>query len=623
MSIEALEPTRIRSNSLKDNAIVEPKRIKLLRSHSDPITQRKSSDSTNGPQLLRSLSYQERPTQILFRSFSFTGAESSVGNYSSFRAKKTFYCQICLENVDKDGAYIPTNCTMSHEFCRDCMVAYTSHEITEGNVDSMACPLISSSQCNGQLEDYEVESLVDGSLYERYTALKEKRRDPNNRECPQCDKIILGSPHNPKMHCIDCDVNFCFFHSNAHPNESCEAYIVRTRAGERLNKKYLQAHSRPCPSCGLMTEKSGGCNHMTCHVCHGQWCWLCGREYEPDHYDITNYLGCPGAQFAPSSPLSCWSCRLSRISPTMAWFINCIRNCPLFILGFSEAIIVFVAILVSIFATAGIVVIMAPLIFLIGCFCCRTIRVKSKYHRCYLKPTPSERHCRCDICEIKKGELHEDGDSLVNDNRVVYTCEECDFDICNECFSDDAPEVGTGGNNGCEGSTCSEKNHDALVTIEDLEIGAGENNGYESSTFLEENHDALVDIDDLRAKNRQRVWQRGVPNEVVGNNEEETTKVDMGLIFSFCATYCSFFLSVVLIGVIMLAISIAWLPLGILVVLPHIVQTGYVVCVAGAGEFEENIYEDLQQALKTNFLYPLFVLSLVTEGMEDLLSTRR
>ena len=36
---------------------------------------------------------------------------------------------------------------------------------------------------------------------------------------------------------------------------------------------------------------------MTCVSCQGDWCWLCGREMDPDHYDTNNLFGCPGGQF--------------------------------------------------------------------------------------------------------------------------------------------------------------------------------------------------------------------------------------------------------------------------------------------------------------------------------------
>ena len=34
---------------------------------------------------------------------------------------------------------------------------------------------------------------------------------------------------------------------------------------------------RECPKCGVMTEKSYGCGHMSCH-CGAHWCWFCGED---------------------------------------------------------------------------------------------------------------------------------------------------------------------------------------------------------------------------------------------------------------------------------------------------------------------------------------------------------
>ena len=35
--------------------------------------------------------------------------------------------------------------------------------------------------------------------------------------------------------------------------------------------------TRECPGCNVTTEKSYGCNHMTC-VCGAHWCWECGKR---------------------------------------------------------------------------------------------------------------------------------------------------------------------------------------------------------------------------------------------------------------------------------------------------------------------------------------------------------
>lgn len=37
-----------------------------------------------------------------------------------------------------------------------------------------------------------------------------------------------------------------------------------------------------------------GCNHMTCAKCNHEFCWLCLRDYEGNHFDRDNVNGCPG-----------------------------------------------------------------------------------------------------------------------------------------------------------------------------------------------------------------------------------------------------------------------------------------------------------------------------------------
>ena len=44
----------------------------------------------------------------------------------------------------------------------------------------------------------------------------------------------------------------------------------------------------------MITEKNGGCNHITCKICQYEWCWLCNQEYKMGHFDSGK---CKGLQF--------------------------------------------------------------------------------------------------------------------------------------------------------------------------------------------------------------------------------------------------------------------------------------------------------------------------------------
>jgi hypothetical protein len=60
------------------------------------------------------------------------------------------------------------------------------------------------------------------------------------------------------------------------------------------DEHYARQTGRPCPGCGILTEKNGGCNHMTCPQCKQEWCWICGDGIDDvgAHFSAGNPKGC-------------------------------------------------------------------------------------------------------------------------------------------------------------------------------------------------------------------------------------------------------------------------------------------------------------------------------------------
>jgi hypothetical protein len=75
----------------------------------------------------------------------------------------------------------------------------------------------------------------------------------------------------------------------SHPGVSCE------NVGNAELRAYIRRNDVvKCPNCGFGTEKSDGCNHMTCAKCNYDWCWICRRGCGSGHFDEMNIFGCPG-----------------------------------------------------------------------------------------------------------------------------------------------------------------------------------------------------------------------------------------------------------------------------------------------------------------------------------------
>ncbi|KAL1306401.1 hypothetical protein AAFC00_005108 [Neodothiora populina] len=52
---------------------------------------------------------------------------------------------------------------------------------------------------------------------------------------------------------------------------------------EKASYDYIRTHTSPCPTCSSPTQKTMGCNHMTCFQCRTHFCYLCGAWLDGDN----------------------------------------------------------------------------------------------------------------------------------------------------------------------------------------------------------------------------------------------------------------------------------------------------------------------------------------------------
>lgn len=61
---------------------------------------------------------------------------------------------------------------------------------------------------------------------------------------------------------------------------------------ELAQKIWLKANTRPCPKCKIPIEKNDGCNHMVCHSCHHEFCWICRQDWKLHSTDTGGFFRC-------------------------------------------------------------------------------------------------------------------------------------------------------------------------------------------------------------------------------------------------------------------------------------------------------------------------------------------
>jgi E3 ubiquitin-protein ligase RNF14 len=65
-------------------------------------------------------------------------------------------------------------------------------------------------------------------------------------------------------------------------------------AEEQASFDYIRLNTSQCPSCYGPSQKSMGCNHMTCFQCRTHYCYLCGSWLDPSNpYRHFNEKGKP------------------------------------------------------------------------------------------------------------------------------------------------------------------------------------------------------------------------------------------------------------------------------------------------------------------------------------------
>eukprot|EP00804_Cyclotella_cryptica_P031276 CCRYP_011081-RA/>CCRYP_011081-RA protein AED:0.06 eAED:0.06 QI:0/0.33/0.25/1/0.66/0.5/4/273/694 len=134
--------------------------------------------------------------------------------------------------------------------------------------------------------------------------------DVTESKTNKIDSLSLST--KPIVLCQSCSTEFCYFHSNAHPGETCENYNKKSLELDRVNVEYANRslHSKQCPSCGILVSKEGGCNQIKCGNCGVHFCWLCRTIVDdgafPEHFRWWNLNGCPNMQLDGSEePLQC------------------------------------------------------------------------------------------------------------------------------------------------------------------------------------------------------------------------------------------------------------------------------------------------------------------------------
>jgi E3 ubiquitin-protein ligase RNF19A len=190
-------------------------------------------------------------------------------------------CPVCSNQVPVNGRVVMHK-ESNHVVCLVCFKQIITNKITTNEIDQNKCP------CRNCYSTIDSEVIRQAFGEEGFKDLLQKNlickvaKNPDLMFCPQinCGKVI--SKNGKEI--IKCECGFTFHTicgGEYKENHSCKEVLdkLRKQLGDEAASIYK------CPTCKYRLVKDSGCNHMSCPFCRHEWCYICGADYNYDHYN--------------------------------------------------------------------------------------------------------------------------------------------------------------------------------------------------------------------------------------------------------------------------------------------------------------------------------------------------
>ena len=189
-------------------------------------------------------------------------------------------CGVCCDSFRVEDS-IHCEGSEMHWLCKPCFRQYATVTVEAGDHTSITCCV---PQCGAIFTtDAAVSGLGDLDLLKMA-----ERETARNQKVALAAKAVLrcacgtvgvvmeeDMSADGRITCPGCSRSYCAKCGNdAHPGKDCPP--------PAKTLEWMKKHGKPCPNCGDLIQKNGGCQHMHCAPpggCGHHFCWGCLRPY--------------------------------------------------------------------------------------------------------------------------------------------------------------------------------------------------------------------------------------------------------------------------------------------------------------------------------------------------------
>ncbi|XWV25481.1 hypothetical protein QJ856_gp0278 [Tupanvirus deep ocean] len=180
-------------------------------------------------------------------------------------------CPICYDNLSN---YDTTRLDCQHEFCDECLKKYINEKINERE-SSILCPI---DMCDQPISNYYIVNLVSSYQYKTYKQNTQSFSSGTSHSmCPECRQICKKDEDNNRIHCSNCDRDYCYICQESHcwGYDDCPNERDINNTLDEIMSALGHDDVKPCPICRAIIYREEGCNSMRCKYCKVKFCWNC------------------------------------------------------------------------------------------------------------------------------------------------------------------------------------------------------------------------------------------------------------------------------------------------------------------------------------------------------------